>query len=117
MKIHGYAAITRGQQLTPFSYDLPQLQPFELLLKVSHCGVCHTDLHMIENHWGRSTYPLLPGHEIVGRVAQAGPEAQVGIGERVGVSWVHSACLSCPQCLEGQTNICPTKQGIYNKGR
>jgi uncharacterized zinc-type alcohol dehydrogenase-like protein len=72
---------------------------------------------MIEDAWRRSTYPMVPGHEIVGTIVKKGALAEIKIGERVGISWVRSACLTCPQCLQGNTNICPTKLGVYNNGR
>jgi uncharacterized zinc-type alcohol dehydrogenase-like protein len=117
MKIHGYAALAPREPLRSFTYDAPPLEPFEILIKITHCGLCHTDLHMIEDAWHRSTYPLLPGHEIIGTVVKKGSSAEVKLGKRVGVSWVASACLQCPQCLQGDTNICPTKKGVYNNGR
>lgn len=117
MKIHGYAASGPREPLKPFSYDAPHLEPFEVLVKITHCGLCHTDVYMIDNDWGRSSYPLLPGHEIIGAIVKKGSAVHQKIGERVGISWVRSACLHCPQCLRGDTNVCPTKLGIYNNGR
>ena len=117
MKIHGYAALTPRSALEPFAYDAPPLEPHDILVRITHCGLCHTDLYMIENAWKRSTYPLLPGHEIVGTIVKKGTSSEGKIGARVGVSWVRSSCLSCPECLRGDTNICPAKLGIYNNGR
>ena len=117
MKIHGYAALAPRAPLQPFSYEAPPLEPSEVLIKIIHCGLCYTDLYMIENGWHRSTYPLLPGHEIIGTIVKKGPLAEAKIGTRVGVGWVRASCLNCPLCLQGNTNICSTKQGIYNLGR
>jgi len=114
--ISGYAALSPGHVLEPFTYPLRALEPFEVLIEVSHCGLCHTDLHMMGNGWNRSTYPLLPGHEIVGRIVEKGPSAARALGERVAIGWIHSTCLSCPSCVKGDTNICQNKKGIYNQG-
>lgn len=116
VKIHGYAATAPKTALKPFSYEAPDLQPFELLIKVTHSGLCRTDLYMINNDWKRSTYPLLPGHEVVGTIVKKGPLAHGEIGQRVGASWVRASCLTCPLCLQGETNVCPAKTGLYNRG-
>lgn len=114
MQIHAYAALAPRTPLVPFTYEMPPLKPFEILVKVSHCGLCHSDIHLIDDDWKRSIYPLVPGHEIVGTVVQKGSEAETKIGERVGVSWIRSACLSCPLCLSEDTNMCLKKTSICN---
>lgn len=116
MEIKGYATFKPGTCLEPFTYPAQELKPFEILIKVTHCGLCHTDLYMIENGWKRSSYPLLPGHEIVGTVIKKGALSQKEIDDRVGVGWIYSSCLSCPECIQGDTNICQKKTGIYNQG-
>ncbi len=117
MQIHGYAAFQAKECLRPFSYTVSDLKPFEVIIQVSHCGICRTDLHMIENAWNRSTYPLVPGHEIVGVVVQKGQLSRLAVGERVAVGWVYSSCLECSECLQENTNICQYKTSIYNQGR
>lgn len=115
MKIHAYAAMGPGEKLKPYVYEAPPLGAYEILLKVSHCGLCHSDIHLIDDDWKRTKYPLVPGHEVVGTVVQKGDGVQnLKIGERVGVSWLRSACLSCTTCLEGDTNICPQKTTTCN---
>jgi uncharacterized zinc-type alcohol dehydrogenase-like protein len=115
MKVHAFAAMKAGDALRPFSYEVSSLQPFEVLIKVSHCGLCHSDIHLIDNDWGRSQYPLVPGHEIIGTIVKKGEQVDhLKVGERVGVSWIHNACMQCPTCLEGDTNICPEKTAICN---
>lgn len=117
MEIQGYAALQPGKILEPFTYTAKELAPFEILIEITHSGLCHTDLYMMENSWKRSTYPLLPGHEIVGRVVKKGPCAVRELRDRVGVGWIHSTCMACPECRRGDTNICQKKTGIYNQGR
>jgi propanol-preferring alcohol dehydrogenase len=79
----------------------------ELLLRVSACGVCHTELDEIEGRTPPPRLPVTPGHQIVGRVAQNGPQAsKFEIGDRVGIAWIHSACGLCDRCLNGAENLC-----------
>lgn len=117
MKIQAYAAFAPGVELKPFTYVDRELKPFEILVQITHCGLCHTDLFMIENSWNRSTYPLVPGHEIVGLVVKTGKLATKDINGRVGIGWIHSTCLHCPECANGETNICQNKSSIYSNGK
>lgn len=114
MKIHAFAAMAPREPLQPFSYEVPPLAPFEILLKVTHCGLCHSDIHLIDDDWKRSLYPLVPGHEIVGTIVKKGSCVELKIGQRVGVSWIRSSCLNCALCMQGDTNICPQKTTICN---
>ena len=89
--------------------DLPDPVPGEgeILIKVSTCGVCHTELDEIEGRTPPPQFPVVPGHEIVGRVAGSGKGAtRFQTGDRVGVGWIHSACGKCPYCLSGNENVC-----------
>lgn len=81
----------------------------EILVRVSHCGVCHTDLHTVEGELQGVSLPRVPGHEVVGTVAGAGEgtSGRFATGERVGVAWLHSACGRCRFCLSGRENLCP----------
>lgn len=115
MKIDAFAAMAPRERLKPFSYEAPSLAPFEILLQISHCGLCHSDIHLIDDDWNRSKYPLVPGHEVIGNIIQKGSSVEtLAIGQRVGVSWLRSACLNCPLCLSGETNICPQKTTSCN---
>lgn len=107
MKSKAYATPAPGQPLAPFEFDPGPLRPEQVEVKVSHCGICHSDLSMIDNEWGQSAYPLVPGHEIVGTVVAVGDQAKrVKVGDCVGVGWYAGSCLSCPQCLSGNHNLC-----------
>lgn len=89
--------------------DMPTPVPGEkeLLVKVSVCGVCHTELDEIEGRTPPQVFPMIPGHQVVGTVAQAGGQvARFRKGERVGIAWIHSACGTCKFCLEGNENLC-----------
>lgn len=108
MTIHAYAAPHAGEALAPFDYAPGPLGPWDVEIAITHCGVCHSDLHLIDNDWGVSRYPLVPGHEIVGHVAGRGAAVDwLSDGERVGVGWQRGACLVCDACLSGRENLCP----------
>jgi uncharacterized zinc-type alcohol dehydrogenase-like protein len=110
--INAYAAQAAHGTLEPFSYDPGELGTEQVEIKVSHCGICHSDLSMLDNEWGLSAYPFVPGHEIVGTVTALGAGAKgLKIGQKVGVGWSASSCLACPQCLSGDHNLCATTQG------
>jgi uncharacterized zinc-type alcohol dehydrogenase-like protein len=109
---HAYAASSAKGPLKPFSFDPGELGPEEVEIKVTHCGICHSDLSMLDNEWGMSNYPFVPGHEVTGTVAALGTEAKgLEIGQRVGLGWWSHSCLSCHECLSGDHHLCQTVQG------
>lgn len=109
--IKAYVAMQAGESLVPYEYTPRELGPLDVEIKITHCGMCHTDLHLIQNDFGLSTYPLVPGHEIVGRVSQIGTAVTgISLGQRVGVGWLAGACFSCEQCSAGKDNLCPSGQ-------
>lgn len=111
-KIRAYAATSAKGNLEPFEFDPGDLKAGEVEIKVSHCGVCHSDLSMLENDWGMSAFPFVPGHEVSGTVVALGSDAKgLKIGQRVGLGWTAHSCLSCPQCISGDHNLCATAQG------
>ena len=98
--ITGFAAREKRGRLEAFEYDPGPLGTAEVEIDVSHCGLCHSDLHLIDDAWNRSRYPLLPGHEIVGTVVACGPLVRdLRPGQRVGVGWQRGACLGCDLCV------------------
>ena len=111
-KIKAFASFGKGQPLKPFEYEPGPLGAEQVEIKVEYCGICHSDLSMLDNEWGFSAYPLIAGHEIVGTVAAAGPQVKrVKVGDRVGLGWNSGSCLSCPQCLAGDHNMCASSEG------
>jgi uncharacterized zinc-type alcohol dehydrogenase-like protein len=111
-KLKAYAALQKGKPLQPFEYEPGPIGPEQVEIKVEYCGICHSDLSMLNNEWGFSAYPLVAGHEVVGRVTAAGPQAKrVRVGDRVGLGWNSGSCLSCPQCLAGDHNMCVKGEG------
>ncbi len=106
MSFSAFAALAAKQALVPHEYEPRPLQPEDVEIEISHCGICHSDIHLIDNDWSSSVYPLVPGHEIVGTVVAAGRSCTLGVGQRVGVGWQRSACFDCEQCRAGNENLC-----------
>lgn len=106
--IKAYAAAAKGEPLKPFDYAPGPLPEESVEIKVNYCGVCHSDLSMLDNEWGQTAYPFVPGHEVAGTIVAAGSQAKQGkVGDRVGLGWYSSSCMICPQCLSGNQNLCP----------
>jgi len=105
--ILGYAAKSVGQSLEPFAYEPPKLGENDVRVSITHCGVCHTDLHAIDDYYGITTFPFVPGHEIVGHVSATG-SAVTGLkeGDRVGIGWQGRSCMKCEWCLKGEPQLC-----------
>lgn len=111
MKVNAYAATEEKAKLTPYSYELGEIGPEQVDIKVSYCGICHSDLSMINNEWGMSQYPLVPGHEIIGEVIATGNAVKnVAGGDKVGLGWMSSSCMSCEQCMDGAHHLCPKSE-------
>lgn len=106
-QIQGLAAHAAGAELLPFRYEPGELGPQEVEIAITHCGICHSDLHLITNDWGISQYPFIPGHEIVGTVAAIGAEVKsLSVGQRVGLGWQSNSCGQCEWCTRGMENLC-----------
>ena len=98
---------TQPTPLELVELPIPEPGEGEVLLRVSACGVCHTELDEIEGRTPPPRYPVIPGHQVVGRVEKAGRGAKrFKPGERVGVAWIYSACGKCRYCLAGKENLC-----------
>jgi uncharacterized zinc-type alcohol dehydrogenase-like protein len=110
--INGFGVHAAGAELLPYKYTKSELRLQDIEIKISHCGVCHSDLHLIDNDWGTSQYPFIPGHEIIGTVSEVGSEVHgLAVGERVGVGWQADSCGQCEWCLQGKENLCAQAQG------
>lgn len=100
---------TEGPQerLKPMTIERRALRPEDVAIKISHCGICHTDVHFANNDWGMSLYPMVPGHEIVGTVTQTGEAVtKYRVGDRVAVGCLVDSCRSCDQCQSGHEQFC-----------
>lgn len=110
---HGWAAAGKGEVLTLTEYDPGPIRPEQVQVKVESCGICHSDLSMLENDWGTSSFPLVPGHEVIGTVEAVGEQAKgLSVGDRVGLGWFSGSCLSCPSCLSGRHQLCGSAEQI-----
>ena len=109
--IKAYATFEPKGQLKPFEYDPGLLADDELEIDVQYCGICHSDLSMIENEWNVTQYPLVPGHEVVGTVSSIGNKVNhVKVGDVVGLGWHSGYCMACHSCLSGDHNLCSSAQ-------
>ena len=107
MKVTAYAVKAPKGKLEKFNYELPGIGSEQVDIKVAYCGVCHSDLSMINNEWDMTQYPLVPGHEIVGEVIRAGSEVKgVKVGDKVGIGWFTGSCMHCQHCMEGNHHFC-----------
>ena len=112
MKIHAFAAQQAGGRLEPFAYEAGPLGGNEVEIAVTHCGICHSDIHLIDNDWHTDRYPLVPGHEVVGTVRALGAAVRgLSAGQRVGIGWQCGSCMQCDSCVRGDHNLCPESLG------
>ena len=107
--ITGWAATAPGAPLQPFSYAPGPLDQEEVEVAVEYCGICHSDQSMIDNEWGLSRYPFIPGHEVVGRIIRVCEQVRgLHAGQRVGIGWYKGSCMHCGSCMEGAHQLCNT---------
>lgn len=109
--VKAYAALNSGSKLEKFTYKLPDLPSDQVDIKVHYCGICHSDLSMLNNEWGTTEFPLVPGHEVVGEIVAIGKEVKnLKVGDMVGLGWYSSSCMHCNQCMEGSQHLCQTAE-------
>jgi len=110
--IHAYAAFEPGGELKSYDYEPGPLGADQVEISVEHCGICHSDLSMVNNAWGISEYPLVPGHEVIGTVTAIGAAvAHLSAGQRVGLGWHAGYCMNCHSCRSGDHNLCADARG------
>lgn len=103
----GYAAQNAGEALAPFTFERRDPGPLDVVIEIQYCGVCHSDIHMANNDWGMSMFPMVPGHEIVGRVVSVGTSVKkFKAGDSVGVGCMVDSCRSCTNCQDGEEQYC-----------
>ncbi len=109
--IRAHAASAAGAPLQPFEYEPDPLAADQVEVAVTSCGICHSDLSMLDNEWGMTAYPLVPGHEVIGKVTAVGDRVtNVAVGQTVGVGWFSGSCQTCTQCLGGDHNLCDQRE-------
>nr|AYM54130.1 alcohol dehydrogenase zinc-binding domain protein [Chondromyces catenulatus] len=119
MSFRTHAARTAKARLEPFEYEPGQLGPNEVDVAVTHCGICHTDVGMVDNEWGMTKFPFVPGHEIAGTVAAVGsgvdPE-RLRVGQRVAFGAICGSCMKCEWCESGKQNVCAKRVDTVMRG-
>jgi len=107
MKVRGYAAHSASVPLAPYEFERREPRPDDVVIDIDYCGVCHTDLHLARNHFSATTYPIVPGHEIIGRVSAVGPDVErFRLGDIVGVGCMVDSCRQCRACASGYEQHC-----------
>lgn len=114
-KVIGYAAHSAKDALVPFNFERRELGAKDVKIEILFCGVCHSDLHTVRNEWQNAVYPVVPGHEIVGRVIGVGTEVTgFKMGDLAGVGCLVDSCRVCPDCAEGLEQYCDHEIFTYN---
>ena len=107
MKTIGYAAHSSDAHMVPYHFERRELRPNDVAIEILYCGVCHSDLHTVNGDWGDQPYPVVPGHEIVGRVLKVGPGVKnYKAGDKVAVGCMVDSCQDCDQCDHDQEQYC-----------
>lgn len=111
--IRAWAAHEKAGAFSEISYDPGEIRADEVEIAVEACGLCHSDLSLLDEEWGETAFPLVPGHEVVGTIRAMGKGVgHLKIGQRVGVGWLARSCLTCNTCMSGDHNLCASAQGI-----
>ena len=112
----GYAAQSSTSPLTPFSFERRDPGPKDVVVEIAYSGICHSDIHQVRDEWGGSMYPMVPGHEIVGKVTAIGPEVKkFKVGDLAAVGVTVETCMQCENCLAGAEPYCQKGMvGTYN---
>jgi uncharacterized zinc-type alcohol dehydrogenase-like protein len=106
-RVKSYAAQSSSSPLAPFQIERRRPRPDDVVIEILYCGVCHSDVHNVRNDWGRANYPMVPGHEIIGRVLEVGAAvSRFGVGDRVGVGCLVASCQHCAACEHGEEQYC-----------
>ena len=111
MNYKAWVAKAAKQPMVLESVDLGLLEGEQVEVAVEYCGLCHSDLSVLNNEWGISQYPAILGHEVIGRITALGANAKgLSIGQRVGVGWNSDSCMCCKQCMSGNHHLCSQVQ-------
>ena len=116
MKVKGLAALKAGGPLEPFEFERRALREDDVAFKITHAGICHSDIHQVREEWGPALFPMVPGHEIVGIVTEIGSKVtKFAVGDRIGVGVFIDSCRICPPCKSGNEQYCDNGMtGTYN---
>jgi len=111
--IRAYATKEANGKFEVIEYDPGALKADDVEIEVESCGLCHSDLSLVDDEWGVTQFPIVPGHEVIGRIVETGPAVtHLQTGDRVGVGWFSRSCLTCTPCMSGDHNMCPSVEQI-----
>lgn len=114
-KIRAYASLAQGSTPEPWSYQPREMRPDDVSIEILYCGICHSDIHFVDNDWGMTKYPVVPGHEIIGRVTAVGSDVtRFGEGDLVGVGCLVDSCRECDCCGKDLEQYCAGGVYTYN---
>lgn len=117
-KAIGYGVNGPKELLAPMHFDRRDLRPNDVAIDIAYCGICHSDAHQIHNDWGNTTYPCVPGHEIIGHVSAIGSDvSRFKVGDTVAVGCMVDSCMSCPSCEEGAEQECAEGATVTYNGK
>lgn len=113
---NAYAAPAAGAALAPFQFNRRHPGPHDVKIEILYCGVCHSDIHQVRDEWGGSIFPMVPGHEIVGRITETGSAVtSFKVGDLAGIGCFVDSCRTCPSCQAGEEQYCDEGMtGTYN---
>ncbi len=115
---NAYAAQTKTSPLLPFNFERREVGPTDIQMEILYCGICHSDIHQVRDEWGGSIYPMVPGHEIVGRIIKVGGEVKnFKVGELAGIGCFVDSCRTCPSCLAHEEQYCDNGMVATYNGR
>lgn len=115
IETHGYATLGAKKPLEPFTFERRELLPDDVSIDILYCGVCHSDVHQVRDEWAQSVYPMVPGHEIVGRVTAVGKDVKkFKVGDLAGVGCMVDACRECASCDKDLEQYCAGTVFTYN---
>ena len=107
MEVLGYGTQSKDKKFEPMVFERQDVRKGEVGLKVTHCGVCHSDLHQARNDWENTNYPCIPGHEVVGEVTSVGEGvSKFKVGDKVGIGCMVNSCQQCDPCKKGIEQFC-----------
>jgi len=116
--VKGYAAPEAKIPLAPFKFERREVGPHDVQIEIAYCGVCHSDIHQVRDEWGGSIFPMVPGHEIVGKITKVGDQVtKFKVGETAGVGCFVDSCRHCPSCLAGLEQYCDVGMIATYNGR
>lgn len=115
MKTKAYGATSSSSPLAPLTIDRREPRPDDIVIEISHCGICHSDIHTVRSEWGQATYPCVPGHEIVGQVVKVGKKVKrFKTGDLAGVGCLVNSCGKCEACKKNEEMFCPNAVFTYD---